>query len=173
MMLSGVSSLTNWFVRSVGKNQARIVDTRKTVPGLRSLQKYAVRCGGGSNHRLGLYDAVMIKDNHIRACGSIAKAVQRARESIGHTVKIEVECESRAMVREAIEAGADIIMLDNMSAEAMKPILETYKGQAIFEASGGVTLQSVNAIADTGVDIISVGALTHSAPALSFHLEIE
>lgn len=173
MGLSGVATHTNWFVRAIAGTKCRIVDTRKTTPGLRALQKYAVRCGGGSNHRLGLFDAVMIKDNHIRACGSITKAVERVRGHIGHTVKIEVECETRAMVTEAIEARADIVMLDNMPADMMKSIIENFAGQTIFEASGGITLQTVNAVAETGVDIISVGAVTHSAPALSFHLEVE
>lgn len=173
MGLSGVATMTQWFVKATAATNCRIVDTRKTIPGLRALQKYAVRCGGGSNHRQGLYDAVMIKDNHIRACGSITKAVDRVRSHVGHTVKIEVECETRAMVKEAIEARADIVMLDNMAPDMMKSIIESHKGHALFEASGGITLQTVNAVASTGVDIISVGAITHSAPALSFHLEVE
>lgn len=172
MHLSGVATLTSKFVSETKHTSARVVDTRKTIPGLRALQKYAVRCGGGSNHRMGLYDAAMLKDNHIRAYGSIGKAVAACRKQISHMAKIEIECESRDMVAQAVEAGCEVIMLDNMAPDAMKVILKEYKGKAIFEASGGVTLATVRAVAETGVDIISVGALTHSASSLAFHLEL-
>lgn len=172
MHLSGVSTLTAEFVRAVEGTSARIVDTRKTIPGLRSLQKYAVRCGGATNHRLGLYDAAMIKDNHIQAAGSIRNAVEKLRKAIPFTAKIEVECENEAMVKEAVEAGADIVMLDNMKPDRMRSICQQYKGRMLFEASGGITLSSVRAVAESGVDLISVGALTHSARAVPLHLEL-
>jgi nicotinate-nucleotide pyrophosphorylase (carboxylating) len=172
MHLSGVATLTAKFVTEVTGTRAKIVDTRKTVPGLRSLQKYAVRCGGGFNHRMGLYDAAMLKDNHIRAHGSITKAVAACRKQISHMTKIEVECESREMVAEAVKSGCEVIMLDNMAPDAMRAIVQEFKDTAIFEASGGVTLATVRGVAETGIDIISVGALTHSAPALAFHLEL-
>lgn len=172
MHLSGVASLTRRFVQEIEGTKAKIVDTRKTIPGLRSLQKYAVRCGGGFNHRMGLFDSVMIKDNHIASAGSIEKALARARASVSHVYRIEVECESLAQVSEAIDAGADIVMLDNMTPALMKRAVEEHQGRCLFEASGGVTLESVRSIALSGVDLISVGALTHSAPALSLHLEV-
>ncbi|MBS1722261.1 MAG: carboxylating nicotinate-nucleotide diphosphorylase [Armatimonadetes bacterium] len=172
MQLSGVSTLTSQFVEKVKDLGVDIVDTRKTVPGLRSLQKYAVRCGGGRNHRMGLYDGIMVKDNHIRACGSIREAVERARRHAGHMTKIEVECESEGQVAEAVAAGADIVMLDNMDPFTMADIAKKYRDDVVLEASGGVTLETVRGVATTGVHAVSVGALTHSAPALSFHLEI-
>lgn len=172
MHLSGVATLTSQFVKAVAGTDVQIVDTRKTLPGLRSLQKYAVRCGGGVNHRLGLFDAAMIKDNHIQAAGSISKAVKTLRQRIPFTAKIEVECESEAMVREAVDAGADIVMLDNMSPAAMRPICERYRGKVLLEASGGISLKTVRAVAESGVNFISVGALTHSAVAVPFHLEL-
>jgi len=172
MMLSGVSTLTYSFVDAVRGTRAKIVDTRKTVPLMRHLQKYAVRCGGGHNHRMGLYDAVMIKDNHIRAHGSISEAVLATRKSISHLYKIEVECDHPEQVGDAVSAGADVILLDNMPPSVMAEVVRTYKGKAVFEASGGVSLATVRAIAVSGVDVISVGALTHSAPSLSFHLEL-
>ena len=172
MHLSGVATAASLYVAEVAGTKARIVDTRKTLPGLRSLQKYAVRCGGGFNHRMGLYDAVMIKDNHIQASGSIKDAVSRVRESLGHLVKIEVECETEEQVVEAIQSRVDVVMLDNMAPGEMSRIVSAHCGQAIFEASGGVNLATVGAIARAGVDIISVGAITHSVAALPFHLEI-
>lgn len=173
MHLSGVATLTRAFVSAVAGTGAQIVDTRKTLPGMRSLQKYAVRCGGGKNHRLGLYDAVMIKDNHIRAAGSIAEAVQRVRRTAPHTAKIEVEADRPDQADEAVAAGADIVLLDNMPPETMRTIVERHRGSAVkFEASGGVRLETVRAIAESGVDLISVGALTHSAVALPLHLEL-
>ncbi len=173
MHLGGVASLTKRFVDAVDGLPVRIVDTRKTLPGLRNLQKYAVRCGGGFSHRMGLYDALMIKDNHIRACGSITAAVERAKATLGHMVKIEVECETIEQAREAVKAKADVVMLDNMKPEEMAITVSQLRGLAVFEASGGVNLATVREIAETGVDVISVGALTHSAPALSLHLEVD
>lgn len=173
MHLSGVATLTAQVVQKVEGLPVRIVDTRKTIPGLRGLQKYAVRCGGGTNHRLGLFDGIMLKDNHIQAAGSITEAVAKAKEIAGHMMMIEVECERADQVEEAIAAGADIVMLDNMDPFEMGDIARRYKGQAILEASGGITLETVRGVAQTGVDAISVGALTHSAKALPFHLEVE
>jgi nicotinate-nucleotide pyrophosphorylase (carboxylating) len=172
MHLSGIASLTARFVAAVEGLPVRIVDTRKTIPGLRSLAKYAVRCGGGTNHRMGLYDGIMIKDNHIAGAGGIGQAIERARRSAPHMAKIEVECEREDQVAEAIAAGADIVMLDNMEVDEMRRIVERNRGRCVFEASGGVSLETVREIAATGVDLISVGALTHSAPALAFHMEI-
>lgn len=172
MRLSGVATLTAQYVQAVAGTAAKIVDTRKTTPGLRSLEKYAVRCGGGTNHRLGLFDAAMIKDNHIKGAGSIAEAVFRLSQSLPHTASIEVECETAEQVVQAIESGANIVMLDNMPPGQMREIIERHRGQVRFEASGGITLETVRAVAETGVDLISVGALTHSSPALSLHLEL-
>ncbi len=136
------------------------------------LEKYAVRCGGGSNHRFALDDLILIKDNHVALCGGIAPAVQRARENIGHAVKIEVECDTLEQVREAVAARADIILLDNMSPEEMREAVARCRGRALTEASGGITLANLRAAAETGVDIISLGALTHSAKALDISLEL-
>jgi len=170
--LSGVATLTNRLVRLAGDYPVRLVDTRKTTPGLRMLEKYAVRVGGGHNHRRGLFDAVLIKDNHIQAAGGITPAVKRARMSVPHTVTIEVEVEDLAGVSEALEAGADIIMLDNMSTENMTRAVELVKGRALTEASGGITADNLTSVAATGVDVISMGALTHSAPALDISLDL-
>ena len=172
MHMSGVATATSQYVAAIAGTRARIADTRKTLPSLRLLQKYAVRCGGGFNHRMGLYDAVMIKDNHIQASGSITAAVAAVRSSIGHLLKIEVECETEDQVVEAIVCKSDVVMLDNMPPAAMAQIVHAHAGQAIFEASGGVNLSSVRAIAESGVDVISVGAITHSVVALPFHLEL-
>ncbi len=173
MHLSGVATLTSEFVSRIDGTQARIVDTRKTLPGLRTLQKYAVRCGGGHNHRMGLYDGALIKDNHIAALGSVKAAIQRVREYASHMTRIEVECDSLAQVHEAVEAGADIILLDNMDPFQMREAVQTYRGKVLFEASGGISLDTVRGVANTGVDLISVGALTHSAPALPIHMEFD
>lgn len=173
MHLSGIATLTAQFVEAVKGTGCSIVDTRKTIPGLRSLQKYAVRCGGGRNHRMGLYDGIMIKDNHIQAMGSITAAVKKAKQVSTHMTKIEVECENLEMVEEAVKCGADIVMLDNMDCDSMREVVDRFKGQTVLEASGGVNLSTVREIAETGVDAISVGALTHSAPSLSIHLEVE
>lgn len=169
--LSGIATLTSQFVQKVEGTGARIIDTRKTLPMLRSLEKYAVRCGGGHNHRMGLYDGVVIKDNHIAAAGSIQKAVDRVKQYASHMTKIEVECETIEQVEQALAAGADIVLLDNMDPFQMRNAVSKFKGKVLLEASGGVTLDTVRAIAQTGVDLISVGALTHSAPAMAFHLE--
>ncbi|MFB0831754.1 carboxylating nicotinate-nucleotide diphosphorylase [Brevibacillus laterosporus] len=170
--LSGIATRTQLFVKEISHTQARIVDTRKTTPGLRLLEKYAVRVGGGHNHRFALYDAVMIKDNHSKGAGGIKEAVRKAREAIPHTMKIEVEAESLMQVQEALESGADIIMLDNMSCDLMREAVQIISGKAIIEASGGVTLETVRAIAETGVDVISVGGLTHSVAALDMSLDL-
>ena len=172
--LSGTATLTRRFVDAVAGTGARIVDTRKTTPGLRTLEKYAVRMGGGGNHRTGLYDAVLIKDNHLAAGGGVLAAVRRARERAPHTMKIEVECKTLEQVDEAIESGADIILLDNMTLAEMAHAVGRIRGTgALTEASGGVRLETARAIAETGVDLISVGALTHSAPALDISLDFE
>lgn len=170
--LSGIATLTNRYVKAVAGYKVDIVDTRKTTPGLRMLEKYAVKAGGGVNHRFGLYDAVMIKDNHIVVAGGIIPAVQQVRCSLGHTVKIEVEADNLEQVKEAIAAKADIILLDNMDIETLNKGVMLIDGQAIVEASGGITLETVAAIAQTGVDVISVGALTHSVKALDISLEM-
>lgn len=171
--MCGVASLTACFVEAVAGTKVRIVDTRKTTPGLRELEKYAVRVGGGVNHRTGLYDGVLIKENHIAAAGGIAEAISRARAYIPHTLKIEIETESLTEVEEALAAGADIIMLDNMNLADMRSAVAMIAGRALVEASGGVNLDSVRAIAETGVDIISVGALTHSPRAMDISMLLD
>ncbi|MDD2321826.1 MAG: carboxylating nicotinate-nucleotide diphosphorylase, partial [Geobacteraceae bacterium] len=171
--MCGVATSTARYVQAVAGTGARVVDTRKTTPGLRQLEKYAVRIGGGSNHRYGLYDGVLIKENHIAAAGGIAIAVTRARAFIPHTIKIEVETETLEQVAEALEAGADIIMLDNMDLVTMRQAVVLIDGRALVEASGGVTLETIAKIAETGVDIISVGALTHSARAMDISMLLE
>ena len=171
--LSGIATLTRAFVAAVAGTSAQIVDTRKTTPGLRLLEKYAVRVGGGQNHRIGLFDGVLIKDNHIAACGSVSNAVKRARASVHHLLKIEIEAKTLEQVAEALEAGADGILLDNMSPDTMAQAVELVAGRAFTEASGNITLESVRDAARSGVDLISVGMLTHSAPALDISLDIE
>jgi len=168
--MSGIATLTTRYVAAVAGTGVRIVDTRKTTPGLRELEKYAVRVGGGINHRTGLYDGILIKENHIAATGGIGEAVKRARSYIPHTLKIEIETETLAQVDEALASGVDIIMLDNMSLADMRSAVVAIAGHALVEASGGVNLETVRAIAETGVDIISVGALTHSARAMDISL---
>lgn len=170
--LSGIATLTARFVEAVAGLSVKIVDTRKTTPGLRMLEKYAVRVGGGHNHRYNLADGVLIKDNHISACGSIRTAVERIRTVIPHTMRIEVEVETLEQLMEALSCGVEIIMLDNMDLSLMRQAVARAKGKAILEASGGVTLHNVRAVAETGVDIISIGALTHSAPAVDISMEI-
>jgi nicotinate-nucleotide pyrophosphorylase (carboxylating) len=167
--LSGIATLTSRFVDAVEGTGVVILDTRKTTPGLRSLEKYAVRCGGGENHRLGLYDGVLLKDNHLAIAGSVASAVERARE-VG--LPVQVEAETLEDVAEAVAAGADSILLDNMTPEQLRESVELVDGRAQLEASGGVSLETVRAIAATGVDFISVGALTHSARSLDVSLEV-
>ncbi|MEK5251923.1 carboxylating nicotinate-nucleotide diphosphorylase [Paenibacillus sp. FSL F4-0125] len=173
--LSGVASRTASFVQVLDGLSTRLVDTRKTTPGHRMLEKYAVRVGGGFNHRFGLYDAVMIKDNHIKGAGGIRQAVGRARKNIPHTMSIEVETENLEQVEEALAAGADIIMLDNMSNEMMKQAVARIKAKAPHvktEASGNVSLETVRGIAETGVDVISVGRLTYSFSSLDISLDL-
>lgn len=170
--LSGIATLTARYVEAAQREGVRIVDTRKTTPGLRLLEKYAVRVGGGHNHRFGLYDAVLIKDNHIAACGSLAEAVRTALANAPHVMSVTVECDTLEQVQEALEAGADVILLDNMTPLQMREAVALVNGQTMLEASGGITLENVAEVAKTGVDIISVGALTHSAPALDFGMDI-
>ncbi len=169
--LSGVATLTARYVAAVAQSRARIIDTRKTTPGLRALEKYAVRCGGGANHRFGLDDAILIKDNHVAACGGVGEAVRRARAQAGHMVKIEVEVDNLTQLEEALSVGPDIIMLDNFSLSDMRNAVARVAGRAVVEASGGVSLDTVVAIAATGVDLISVGALTHGAASLDIGLD--
>jgi nicotinate-nucleotide pyrophosphorylase (carboxylating) len=171
--MSGTATLTRRFVDLCAGTKARIVDTRKTTPGLRVLEKYAVRMGGGHNHRIGLYDAVLIKDNHLAAGGGVRATVERARTHAPHTMRIEVECKTLDEVDEAIAAGADILLLDNMPLDMLAEGVHRVAGKALTEASGGVNLSTVADIARTGVDLISVGALTHSAPALDISLDFE
>lgn len=171
--LSGIATLTNAFVDKVKGTRARILDTRKTTPGYRLLEKAAVRVGGGYNHRFGLYDGVLIKDNHIVAAGSITKALQAALDSSSHTFRVEVEVETLEQLDEAIAAGAHVVMLDNMDLQTMAAAVRRTKGKIPLEASGGITLENVGEIAATGVDLISVGALTHSARAVDMSMEIQ
>ncbi|WP_069650659.1 carboxylating nicotinate-nucleotide diphosphorylase [Caloranaerobacter ferrireducens] len=171
--LSGIATKTRKFVDKVEKYKVRVADTRKTTPGIRVLEKYAVKLGGGSNHRYNLSDAVMIKDNHIRAVGSIERAIKLMREKVSHTVKIEVEVETIEEFKQALSAGADIIMLDNMSIEKMKEAVSINNKKAILEASGNVNIDNIEEVAKTGVDVISVGALTHSVKALDISLNIK
>lgn len=172
--LSGVASLTARYVDAVRGTRARIVDTRKTTPGWRRLEKYAVRCGGGANHRETLADAVLVKDNHLAALdGDVAMAVRRAREQTRPGTFVQIECDHLEQVRTAVEAGADAVLLDNMNLEMMRDAVALAAGRVLTEASGGVRLETVRAIAETGVDRISVGALTHSAPAMNLALDFE
>ncbi|OGW34224.1 MAG: nicotinate-nucleotide diphosphorylase (carboxylating) [Nitrospirae bacterium GWC2_56_14] len=170
--MSGIATLTAAYVNKIKGLKAEILDTRKTLPGLRQLEKYAVRMGGGKNHRMGLYDMILIKDNHIKAAGSITKAMTSARKKSGQ-LKIEVETGNLNEVREALASKADIIMLDNMPLDLMSEAVKIIKGQALVEASGNVTLETIRAIAETGVDYISSGSLTHSAPAADISMKIK
>ena len=170
--LSGVATATAALVDAVKGTNARIVCTRKTLPNLRILQKYAVRCGGGFNHRFGLDDAVLVKDNHIAAAGGIAPALERIRAGLGHMAKIEIEVDTLAQLEEALRLGADTILPDNMTPDDLKRAVAMAKGRAVLEASGNVTLQTVRAIAESGVDYISSGAITHSAVSLDIGLDI-
>jgi nicotinate-nucleotide pyrophosphorylase (carboxylating) len=171
--LSGIATLARRFSQEVEGTTATIVDTRKTTPGLRLLEKHAVRSGGASNHRFGLDDGVLIKDNHVAAAGGVAEAVRRARDAVAHGLKIEVEVSSLDGLDEAISAGADIVLLDNMSADTVAEAVTRAGGKVLLEASGGITLDNVRSYAETGVDLISVGALTHSAPNVDVALELE
>lgn len=170
--LSGVATLTRAYVRAIDGTGARIVSTRKTTPGLRALEKYAVRCGGGVNHRFGLDDAILIKDNHIAACGGVAAAMQRAKAAAGHLTPIEIEVDTLDQLDEALPHRPDVIMLDNFALADLSEAVRRVAGAVTLEASGGVNLTTVRAIAETGVDAISVGALTHSAPVLDIGLDL-
>lgn len=170
--LCGIATLTAKFVELVHPLPVKIADTRKTTPGLRPFEKYAVRVGGGHNHRFSLSDGMMLKDNHLAAAGSITKAVTLARASAPHTIKIEVEAENMDQVRECLACGVEIIMLDNMDCESMRHAVALTNGRALLEASGGVNLKNVRQIAETGVNIISIGALTHSAPACDISMRL-
>jgi len=170
--MSGIASLTAEYVEAVEGTDARIIDTRKTAPGLRLLDKYAVRMGGGRNHRIGLFDGVLIKENHLRAAGGVGEAVRRARKAAHHLVKVEVEVQTLEEVEEAVAAGADVILLDNMELDDVRRAVDLVSGRGEIEVSGGVTLETVRALAESGVDYISAGALTHSALALDLSLEV-
>ena len=170
--MSGIATITSKFCQEVKDFPIRIVDTRKTTPGLRILEKYAVCMGGGYNHRFGLYDAVLIKDNHITVAGGIKSAVNSVQKQISHTIKIEVEVENLSQLQEALEMKVDIIMLDNMNLDTMRKAVKMVKGEALIEASGEITLEKVRKIAQTGVDLISIGALTHSVKSLDISMEI-
>lgn len=171
--LSGVASLTALYAARISHTKAKICDTRKTTPLLRAFEKYAVRCGGGANHRFGLDDAVLIKDNHIAVAGGVVPALRAAKDFVGHLVKIEIEVDTLDQLREILSEGADAVLLDNMSPDDLRKAVEMVGGRMVCEASGGVTLDTVAAIAETGVDLVSVGALTHSARALDLGLDIE
>lgn len=171
--LSGIATHVRSYVDRLANKKVRLVDTRKTTPGLRVLEKYAVRVGGAYNHRMGLYDGVLIKDNHIAACGGITNAVKHIRNNVSHLIKIEVEVSSLDEVREAVKAGADVIMLDNMDIGRIKQSIKHIDGRALVEVSGRITTKSLNRLADVGVDIISVGALTHSARSVDLSMRIE
>ena len=169
--MSGIATLTRRFVDAVSGTNARIVDTRKTTPGLRAFEKYAVRCGGGHNHRSGLYDAILIKDNHIVAAGGVEAAIASARAHAGHMVKIEVEVGSLEELEAALKYPLDAVLLDNMTPDTLREAVRIVSGRVTTEASGGVSLDTVRGIAESGVDLISVGALTHSAPILDLGLD--
>lgn len=169
--ISGIATFTAQFVDRVKDYPVRICDTRKTTPGLRMLEKYGVVVGGGSNHRFNLTDGILIKDNHIAACGSISAAVERVRQRVPHTIRIEVETDTLDQVRECLDCTVDIIMLDNMSPEMMREAVELIDGRALVEASGGIVLENLVEVAKTGVDIISIGALTHSAPSCDIGMD--
>jgi nicotinate-nucleotide pyrophosphorylase (carboxylating) len=171
--LCGIATLTRRYVDAVKHTKARVTCTRKTIPGLRAFEKYAVRCGGGSNHRFGLDDAILIKDNHIAVAGGVAEAIRRAKAFSGHLVKIEVEVDTLDQFREALQAGADAILLDNMPPARLREAVAIAAGKAVLEASGGISLETVAAVAEAGVDFISSGALTHSARALDLGLDVE
>lgn len=171
--MSGIATMTNRAVTLCDGTKASVADTRKTLPGLRAIQKYAVTVGGGRNHRYNLSDAVMLKDNHIDACGSITKAVEKCREKLGHMVKIEVETRNLDEVAEALSTGVEVIMLDNMDCETMKKAVNMTNGKALLEASGNITDETIKGVAQTGVDIISIGALTHSVKAFDISMKIK
>ena len=169
--LSGIATLTAAYVAAIQGTRAKIVETRKTTPGLRAFEKYAVRCGGGMNHRFGLYDAVLVKDNHIAAAGGLAGALQKLRARVGHLVRIEIEVDTLDQLEDALNFPIDVVLLDNMDVETLRKAVALVNGRVVTEASGGVTLENVGEIAKTGVDLVSVGALTHSARSLDSSLE--
>jgi nicotinate-nucleotide pyrophosphorylase (carboxylating) len=171
--MSGIATTTRRLAESIKYHRARLVETRKTTPGLRLIEKYAVRVGGGVNHRYGLHDAILIKDNHIAVCGSVKEAVLAARKAAPHVMKVEVEVDTLEQLQEALDAGADVILLDNMDPETLKKAVEITAGRAVLEASGGITAANLADVARSGVDIISMGALTHSIKALDISLDIE
>jgi len=171
--LSGIATHVRSYVDAIGSQRVRLVDTRKTTPGWRVLEKYAVRVGGAYNHRMGLYDGVLIKDNHIAVCGGVKKAVERIRENVSHLLKIEVEVSDFHQLKEALDAGVDVIMLDNMDIHQVQEAVALIDGKALVEVSGGVTQSNLKALAGAGVDIISVGALTHSARCMDLSMRIE
>lgn len=168
--LSGTATLARHYAETLAGTGVKVLDTRKTIPGLRRAQKYAVRCGGGTNHRIGLYDGILIKENHIAAAGSIAAAVNQARATAPAAIQIEVEVEDLSQVRQALAAGADILLLDNMPAEQLREVVALNQGQAKLEASGGITLENIRNIAETGVDYISVGAITKQLHAIDLSM---
>lgn len=171
--LSGIASATERFATQISHTKAKIVCTRKTTPGLRAFEKYAVKCGGGANHRFGLDDAILIKDNHIAVAGGVRKAIEAAKAFAGHLVKIEVEVDTLEQLKEALGAGPDVVMLDNMSPETLREAVDLTSGRALLEASGGIELATVRAVAEAGVDLISSGWITHSAPVLDLGLDID
>ena len=171
--MSGISTLTAKYVALVAHTNANICCTRKTTPGLRAFEKYAVRCGGAMNHRFGLDDAVLIKDNHIAVCGGIREALRAAKAFVGHLVKVEIEVDTLDQLQEVLDEGADFCLIDNMSTDMMREAVKMSAGRVKLEASGGINIETVKAIAETGVDLISSGALTHSAPILDLGLDIE
>ena len=171
--MSGIATATNNAVKLIEGTNASVADTRKTLPGLRALQKYAVTIGGGKNHRYNLSDGVMLKDNHIDACGSITAAVKKVRENLGHMVKIEVETRNLEEVKEALQTGVEVIMLDNMNNDEMAQAVKLADGKALLEASGNITAETIKSVAQTGVDIISIGALTHSVKAFDISMKIK
>ena len=170
--LSGIATLTQRYKNAIGRTPPEIVATRKTTPGLRALEKYAVRCGGGGTHRYGLYDAVLIKDNHIAIAGGLREAVERARANTGHLVKIQVEVDTLAQLEELLAVGADAVLLDNMSPDTLLQAVGLCEGKMLTEASGSITLETIRDVADSGVDQISAGALTHSAASLDIGLDL-
>ncbi len=171
--LSGIATMTAKYVALVAHTNAKICCTRKTTPGLRPLEKYAVRCGGAMNHRFGLDDAILIKDNHVAVCGGVKPALRAAKAAAGHLVKIEIEVDTLNQLREVLEEGADVCLLDNMNLDQIREAVKIAAGRVKLEASGGINIETVKAIAETGVDLISSGALTHSAPILDVGLDIE
>jgi nicotinate-nucleotide pyrophosphorylase (carboxylating) len=171
--LSGIATLTRRYVEAIDGTGGAVLDTRKTTPGLRALEKYAVVSGGGRNHRFGLDDAVLVKDNHLAVAGGVGEAVRRARRHNGHLVKLEVEVDTLAQLDEALSVGVDVVLLDNMDLETLREAVRRCRGRALAEASGGIRLENVRAVAETGVDLVSLGWLTHSAPALDVALDVE